>query len=104
MKGQIWILQQLFFLDESFQGTCFSHVFSKACQYAITNEKVCRNFRFVSIKPTQLNLYKHTTWAKRFGEGKDEWNKACSNSKLHLRKSNILVKTRKVNFELYFTT
>jgi hypothetical protein len=29
--------------NENFQGTCFGHVFSKACQYAITNEKVCKN-------------------------------------------------------------
>jgi hypothetical protein len=30
-------------LDESFQGTCFGHVFLKACQYATLNEKVCKN-------------------------------------------------------------
>ncbi len=30
-------------LDESFQGTCFGHVFFKACQYATINEKVCKN-------------------------------------------------------------
>jgi hypothetical protein len=30
-------------LDESFQGTCFGHVFLKACQYATINEKVCKN-------------------------------------------------------------
>jgi hypothetical protein len=44
-------------LDESFQGFCFGHVFSKACQYyVITDEKVCRNFKFISIKSTQSNL------------------------------------------------
>ncbi len=37
-------------LDESIQGNCFGHVFSKACQYPVTNEKVCKNFKFVSIK------------------------------------------------------
>jgi hypothetical protein len=37
-------------LDESFQGSCFGHVFSKACLYATTVEIVCRNFKFVSIK------------------------------------------------------
>jgi hypothetical protein len=26
--------------EESFQGTCFGHFFSKACQYVMTNEKV----------------------------------------------------------------
>jgi hypothetical protein len=29
-------------LEESFQRTCFGHTFSKACQYAITNDKVCK--------------------------------------------------------------
>ncbi len=27
-------------MEESFQETCFRHVFSKACQYATRNEKV----------------------------------------------------------------
>ncbi len=40
-------------LDENIQCTCFSHVFSKACQYATIDKKVCRNFRFVLIKSTQ---------------------------------------------------
>jgi hypothetical protein len=30
-------------LEENFQGTCFGHAFSKACQYATTNEKVCKD-------------------------------------------------------------
>ncbi len=29
-------------LGENFQGTCFSHAFLKTCQYAKTNEKVCK--------------------------------------------------------------
>jgi len=43
---------EIFRLDESFQGACFGHVFSKACQYVTTNEKVCKNLKFVSIKST----------------------------------------------------
>ncbi len=43
-------------LDESFQGTCFGHVFSTTCQYAITNKKVYKNLKFVLIKSTYLNL------------------------------------------------
>jgi hypothetical protein len=39
-------------LQESFNGICFGHVFSKTCQYATTNEKVCKNIRYVFIKPT----------------------------------------------------
>ncbi len=30
-------------LEENFQGICFGHAFSKACQYATTEEKVCKN-------------------------------------------------------------
>jgi hypothetical protein len=39
-----------FGLEESFQGTCFGHVFSKACQYDIVEEKVCRDLKYVFIK------------------------------------------------------
>ncbi len=37
-------------VEESFNGTCFGHVFSKTCQYATTEKKVCKNLKFVSIK------------------------------------------------------
>jgi hypothetical protein len=47
--------------------------FSKAYQYATTNEKA---------------------WPKKSRKVSQEWNKACSNSNLPLRKLNILVKTR----------
>jgi hypothetical protein len=39
-------------LEESFNGTCFGHVFSKTCQYAIIEEKICKNLKFISIKST----------------------------------------------------
>jgi hypothetical protein len=29
-------------LEESFQGTCFWHVFSKACKYGTTEKRVCK--------------------------------------------------------------
>jgi hypothetical protein len=56
-------------LKESFQGTYFGHVFSKACQYATTDNKVCRNLKFVSIKSTQVNFQKSITWLKKLGKG-----------------------------------
>jgi hypothetical protein len=34
-------------LEESFQGTYFGHVFSKTCQYATTDDKVCKNLKYV---------------------------------------------------------
>jgi hypothetical protein len=43
-------------LEESFQGTCFGHAFSKACQYATIEEKVCKDLQYVSIKFAQGDL------------------------------------------------
>jgi hypothetical protein len=43
-------------LEESYQGTCSGHAFSKACQYVTTNEKVCKNLTYVLIKIIQRNL------------------------------------------------
>ncbi len=40
-------------LDESFQGACLSHVFSKAYKYCYNWWKVCKNFGFVTIESTQ---------------------------------------------------
>jgi hypothetical protein len=34
-------------LEESFQETCFGHVFSKACQYSIKDEKVYKWLKYV---------------------------------------------------------
>jgi hypothetical protein len=39
-------------LEESFQGTCFEHAFSKACQYGITKEKLCKDLKYIFIKST----------------------------------------------------
>ncbi len=35
-------------IDESFQGACFGHAFSKACQYDTIDKNICRNFKFIS--------------------------------------------------------
>ncbi len=43
-------------LEESFQSTCFGHAFSKACQYATTEEKVCKDLQYVLIKFAQKDL------------------------------------------------
>ncbi len=37
-------------LDKSLQGTCFGHSFSKACQYATIDDKICKNLKYASIK------------------------------------------------------
>ncbi len=41
---------EIFGLDESFYGSYFGHVFSKPCQYATTDKKICMNLKFVLIK------------------------------------------------------
>jgi hypothetical protein len=43
-------------LNKSFQGVFLGNVFSKTCQHANTNKKICKNFKFVSIKYAQSNL------------------------------------------------
>jgi len=40
---------EFFMLENNFQGTCFGHAFSKACQYGIVKEKVYKNLKYVSI-------------------------------------------------------
>ncbi len=50
-----------FGLEQSFQGTRFGHVFSKACQYGTTKEKVYKNLKYVSIKFAQSYLHKCIT-------------------------------------------
>jgi hypothetical protein len=81
-------------LQENFQGSCFGHAFSKAYQYATTNEEVCKGLQYVSIKTTQFDLQKYITWPKYLGKIKQEWKKTCVISNLPKRNLNILMKTR----------
>jgi hypothetical protein len=37
-------------LEESYNGTCFGHAFSKTYQYVIVEKRVCKNLKFVLIK------------------------------------------------------
>ncbi len=62
-----------------FQGTCFNHAFSKACQYATKDEKVCKGLKFLFVKVVQLDLQKCIILPKTLGKGRQEWNKACVN-------------------------
>jgi hypothetical protein len=43
-------------VEESFNGACFGHAFSKTCQYVTIEEKVCKNMKFISIKSVQFNI------------------------------------------------
>ncbi len=40
-------------LEENFQGFCFGHAFSKACQYVTIEKKICKYLQYVSIKATK---------------------------------------------------
>jgi hypothetical protein len=83
-----------FGLEESFQGICFGHVFSKACQYGIIEKFFCRNLNYVSIMSTQVDLQKCITWSKKSGKDKHEWNKACLETRIRPKKLNIQIKAR----------
>jgi hypothetical protein len=87
---------EVFGLNESFQGVCFGHVFSKACQYVIINEKVCMNLKFILIKFVQSNLQKCIIWLQKSGKGRQKWNKAWSNSNLPPTKLHTLVNARRL--------
>ncbi len=60
-------------LQESFNDTCFGHVYSKACQYVIIDEIVVRSLRYVSIKAIQADLQKCIIWEVDQNLCKD-WN------------------------------
>jgi len=62
----------------------------------MTNDKVYRNLKYVSIKSTQVNLQKCITWPKRLGKDHQEWNKACIEASLRAKNLNILVKMKLV--------
>jgi hypothetical protein len=86
-------------LKESFQRTYFEHVFSKAYQYATTNEKVYRApFQIFFVKCAHVNLHKYIYFFLKSNKGWQEWNKACVKASLRPRKLNTLVKTRLVFF------
>jgi len=83
-----------FGLEESFQGTCFGHAFSKACQYGTVEQKVCKVLKYVFMKFVQTYLQKCITWPKKSTKGRHEWNKACVEIDIHPIKLNNPMKTR----------
>ncbi len=52
-------------LEESFNGSCFRHVFFKACQYGIIEEKVYKDMGFVQLSDAPpISLIDSTTSPK----------------------------------------
>jgi hypothetical protein len=54
-------------LEESFQGTCSVHAFSKACQYSTIEEKVCKNLKYVSLNLLKQILKSASLGLKNIG-------------------------------------
>ncbi len=62
-------------LQRVYEGTCFGHIMSKACQYATNDEKVTIGLKQINVKATQGNLQKIIMWTKKLGKGRQEWEK-----------------------------
>lgn len=78
--------------DERFYNKCFDNVYSKACWYVTSNEKVCKGLKYVFIKFWQVNLQKWIIWSKKFRKDRQEWNKTSIDSSFCSRKQKTLVK------------
>jgi hypothetical protein len=46
-------------LKKNFQRTCFEYFFSKACQYATNDEKVCMDLKYVFFKNSRKFIEMH---------------------------------------------
>ncbi len=55
-------------LVKVYEGTCFGHVMSKACQYATNDEKIFVGLKNVNVKDAHVALQKIITWTKKFGK------------------------------------
>jgi hypothetical protein len=84
------------------QGSCFGHAFSKACQYACNDATICLGFWEVNLKATQSTLQKIIMWIKNFGKGRSEWKRACVDASLHHRKLKTPMKTKFTNKIILF--
>jgi hypothetical protein len=67
---------------------------SKACKYVTNDEKVIASLKHVSVKVARNNLQKTTTWTKKLGKGKHEWEMACVKRGLRFWKLKTPMKTR----------
>jgi hypothetical protein len=53
-----------------FEGVCFGHALSKACQYATSNEKVSLGLQLANTKFAQPSIQACITWPKKSGKRK----------------------------------
>ncbi len=66
-------------LEEIFQGTCFGHAFSKACQHATIEGKSLQRFTICVDQICSKRFVKMNNLAKKIGNNRQEWEKACVN-------------------------
>ncbi len=48
-----------------FDGACFGYAMNKVAQYVINDDKVSKDFGFVSVKSTQASFQACITWPKK---------------------------------------
>ncbi len=46
---------------------------------------------FTSIKNSQFDIQKCITWPKKFGKGRQKWNKECMDARIDPKKLNTLL-------------
>ena len=73
-------------LQDPYASVCFGHVMSKAAQYTTTEDKVCMKMNELSLKDVQAALQKTITWIKKSTKGKHEWDAACIEVGLPIRR------------------
>jgi hypothetical protein len=66
---------------------------SKACQYAMNDDKVLVSLILVNVKDVKTSLQKSITWTKKSRKWRQEWEKAYIESGMWHWKLKILVKT-----------
>lgn len=89
-------------MDVPYAGACFGHAFSKCCEHATDNSKVCAGFRAVSLKDVQGSLQKSITWIQQTRKGRQEWEKVCAEKQLLPRTLKPPVKKRFASRALFF--
>ncbi len=60
----------------------------------LLRRNIAKGMRFVSIMNAQFNIKKCISQSKKFGKGKQEWNKPCMDVRIHPKKLNTLVKIK----------
>ncbi len=48
---------------------------------------MCKNLEYVYVMSTKAKLQKCITWPKKFGKGRQKWNKACVETNIRPRKN-----------------